>query len=105
MSFRGSFVTEYIYCDECYDKAKEILTGDNSKYLCGFPIGTWAKDDKPSPIIAGKIGDTAMGGEVNTFDNDFKPKLEAALCHPLKIVFVTECDGIEERNINPANNH
>jgi hypothetical protein len=92
MSYRGSFVTEYINCNECYKKAKEILTGDNSKYLCGFTIGTWIEGHDPLPIIAGKIGDTAAGRELSTFEDDFLPKLEDALCHPLKIVFIPESE-------------
>lgn len=97
MSERGSFVTEYLYCDDCYEAAREILSGGD-KYLHGVPIpmyGAGARtasgfgDDKHPrelPIVAGKIGGRFGGEEVHTFLFELGPALSNAMaqnpgCH------------------------
>lgn len=55
MSERGSFITEYIYCDKCFEACKQILLG-NTKWLNSLQI-------HELPIIAGKIGGLYCGEE------------------------------------------
>lgn len=89
MSERGSFVTEYIYCDKCYEAAREVFVSDD-KYLRGVPIPMWGEgnrtgegfgDDKHPrelPIIAGKIGGLYAGEEIHEMGEllrELKPKL------------------------------
>ena len=37
MSERGSFVTEWMYCDRCFQCVKEVL-GQSEKHLTGIAI-------------------------------------------------------------------
>ena len=74
MSERGSFTTQYIYCDRCYEAVREVLVSDD-KYLRGVPIPMWGEgqrtgvgfgdDNHPRelPIVAGKIGGLYAGEE------------------------------------------
>ena len=41
MSQRGSFVTEYIYCDKCADAVEAFLCADPRKYLCAYRVPGW----------------------------------------------------------------
>ena len=99
MSERGSFTTEYIYCDECLKKAKAILLS-STKMLCSQEIKSWSPDDTlPLPIIAGKVGGYYMGEELITFML-IAEELEKQLCHPMRIAVLAE-EGSEIFNINP----
>lgn len=88
MSERGSFVTEYIYCDKCLEAAKNILIG-NEKHLCSQIIDGWG-GAKFMPIIAGKIGGLHPGEELIDFEYTYIPKLEKVLCHNLRIAVLAE---------------
>jgi len=89
MSERGSFVTEYFYCDKCFQKAKDILLG-NEKYLCSRVIDSWTKGET-LPIIAGKIGGSYPGEELHIFELGLTEKLSKAICHPIRIAVLAEC--------------
>lgn len=92
MSQRGSFVTEYIYCDKCFAAAKTVLLGDD-KYLRGVTIPAWTGcKDSELPIIAGKINDCYLGTELAEFTTEIIPKLEKVICHPLRIAVLAEDD-------------
>lgn len=101
MSWRGSFVTEYIYCEACYKKAKEVLLSDNGKYFYATTIGSYNPTEKNIPIIAGKIGGVDSARQLSTFNDYFKPALERTLCHPLRIVFLPESEETVELVITP----
>jgi len=91
MSERGSFVTEYMYCDECFKAAKAVLLGFE-KHLCSVPIPSWEGGGKELPIIAGKIGGLYENEELYTFESEFKPKLEKVLCkdHGIRIAILPD---------------
>lgn len=89
MSERGSFVTEYIYCNTCFIEAARVLLQKN-KGLCSTTVPTWTGDQNPLPIIAGKLGDTYPGGELNTFEDDLAQRLARVLCHPLRVAVLAE---------------
>lgn len=99
MSERGSFVTEFIYCDKCFEAAKRILLCDE-KYLCSDVIHGWG-DIPHMPIIAGKIGGSYSGEELYVFEHDLNKKLSKVICHPLRIAVLAE-SGEEIFNIEPA---
>ena len=82
MSERGSFVTEYIYCEKCFAKAKKILYRKD-KQLYGTAI-------KGLPIIAGKVGGTHSGDELNEFFNTIIPDIEEIICHNVRIAVIAE---------------
>lgn len=87
MSERGSFVTEYVYCPECFDVLCERLC-QNSKYLKGVVIPSWIPGMN-LPIIAGKIGDLAPGGEVRTME-EVLSGVNHELCHEVRIAVLCE---------------
>jgi hypothetical protein len=89
MSERGSFVTEYIYCDKCFASAKTVLLED-CKYLRGVTIPMWGVRDGELPIIAGKVGGTYSGEEVSDFEHHYVPALEKVLCHEMRIAVLAE---------------
>lgn len=95
MSNRGSFVTEYIYCEECLKAAKKVLLG-NVKELCSRQLPSWEKGKK-LPIISGKIGGLYENEEVHTFKDEFIPKMQKLMCkgHSIKIgIFPDGCDPV-----------
>jgi len=89
MSERGSFVTEYIYCHRCLDVARDVLRGD-TKYHNAIAVPSALDSGVDMPIIAGRIGHTAPGGELITMEFDLGPQLEARLCHPLRVAVLAE---------------
>ena len=100
MSERGSFVTEYIYCDKCLEAAKRVLLQD-SKYLKGVVIPMWGGGVGELPIIAGKVGGLYKGEELVTFENELIPELEKVICHPLRIAVLAE-SGEQIFTTNPV---
>lgn len=90
MSQRGSFVTQYIYCDKCFQAAKKVLLAANSE-LCSTTIPNWSTDGGPElPIIAGKIGH--QWSEAHAFEQEILPELDKVICHPLRVAILEE-DG------------
>lgn len=81
MSERGSFVTEYIWCEKCF----EIVRAEMSK--CE-EITCMVND---LPIIAGKITGGQYGNEelVITLDLFW----DSAPCHPVRIAVITDTHG------------
>lgn len=92
MSQRGSFVTEYIYCEKCLEAARNILLADSVE------IYGQALDD---PIIAGLIrhsSDEALSFELNIF-----PRLLAVVCHEMRVVVIPEADNPVIFVVDPNN--
>ena len=91
MSERGSFVTEYIYCNECFEAAKSILLS-RKKYLCSVVVPHWNPDHEGPgmPIIAGKVAGLFRGEELQIFEYEFNEKLAKVLCHPMRIAVLAE---------------
>ena len=89
MSDKGSFVTEYIYCEKCFEAAKSILIGQN-KYLNSATVPHWNPNSEELPIIAGKIGGLYEGEEIHTFESEFISKLEKVICHNIRIAILAE---------------
>lgn len=100
MSERGSFITEYIYCSNCFEKAKQVLLA-RDKYLCSVVLPSWAPGDDGLPIIAGKCGEAWQGGEFSMFENALLPELAALICHPLRIAVLAE-SGERLYTVHPA---
>jgi hypothetical protein len=91
MSERGSFVTEYIYCQDCFAAAARILVlgGGNSAVIGGH-------------IIAGQAGSTYAGGEIIDFDMGHVPDLEAVICHTLRIAVIADNGDAKIFHIHPG---
>ena len=88
MSERGSFVTNYIYCSECFNVCKKILLSKD-KNLCSIVVPSWENGEE-LPIIAGKVGGMYAYEEVVIFANYYVPEIEKLICHPVQICVFTE---------------
>lgn len=90
MSERGSFVTEYIYCNKCLEAAKKVLLG-GGKFLFGVQIPHYdASEETTLPILAGKIGGLYPGEELVTFEEEIAPKLAELICCTMRIAVIAE---------------
>jgi hypothetical protein len=87
MSDRGSFVTEYIYCDKCLEIAKEHLI-QNGKYLKGIQIPGWQQGED-LPIIAGKIGSSGSGDTYDVIEQEVE-EMAKKVCHDMRISVIPE---------------
>jgi hypothetical protein len=107
MSERGSFVTNYIYCDKCYEATRDILTHDGQgKYLCAVPIPMYGDGPRTAagfgddahprelPIIAGKIGGLYAGEEIHTME-ELLAELGPRLCPGHEVVVAVIPDSAE----------
>jgi len=91
MSERGSFVTQYIYCQECFQALQKVLCKEPGKYLAATALPSW-DDNGPLLIIAGKVGGGYAGEERWKFDEELRGKIEAVICHPVRISVLPEDD-------------
>ena len=91
MSERGSFVTQYIYCDKCLAAAKSVLLR-REKYLCSAVIPHWNPEHEgpEMPIIAGKVGGMGAGDELLKFEFEFNEEIAKLICHPMRIAVLAE---------------
>lgn len=87
MSERGSFCTEYIYCDDCFNACKKVLL-NNTKWLNSLQI-------HELPIIAGKIGGMYSGEEFHDMENEYIPKIQKLMCdeHKIRICVHSDSNG------------
>ena len=102
MSQRGSFVTEYIYCEKCADAVESVLCSERHKFLCacrlpGYSdpqIGSETGQSWKLPIIAGKVGGLYDGEESHVFEFELIPELAEVVCHPVTVAVLPEsCHG------------
>lgn len=102
MSERGSFVTQYIYCEKCLAVARKHLI-DKEKYLCSVEIPSWIDNTSPHlPIIAGKIGGLYQGEEIHTIAHEIGPKINNEICHSLTIVVIADSGTVGLIKCNPG---
>jgi len=87
MSDRGSFITEFIYCDKCRRAAHDVLVIEDSHIWSQFI------DSQPGThrwIIAGKIKSGYPGGELIDMETKYGPMLEERICCPLRVAVIAE---------------
>lgn len=101
MSERGSFVTQYIYCEKCFQSAKRVLLG-REKDLCSTVIPQWDDSDTEIPVIAGKVGSDWIGGGLYMFEQELGPDLEALICHTVRVAVLAK-DGEQIFTFTPTN--
>lgn len=74
MSERGTFVTEWMYCEACREQALRVLSGiPDLDVIHGHSV------------IAGRVSSSFVGGEVHVIEFDAAKELSSVLCHPLRI--------------------
>ena len=89
MSNRGSFVTEYVYCSECFEKLKKVLL-DKEKYCSSIVLPSSFPNDDDLNIIAGKVGSTwPRGGEVFEIEQRLA-NIEPNRCCAMTVVVIPE---------------
>lgn len=88
MSERGSFVTEYIYCPECFSAVKRIL----GEFVCSIPLNA---EGKEIPIIAGLVQGLYSGEEREVFNVEMRAKIEAAICHSVRVAVIPDADVVD----------
>lgn len=90
MSERGSFCTQYIYCELCLDAVKAVLlTEEKGKYLCSVQIPSWPGGGL-LPIVAGKIGGLGTGEELIDMEYEYIPAIEEKICHAVEIAVIPD---------------
>jgi hypothetical protein len=94
MSERGSFTTQYIYCEKCLAAVKAVLMAQRDKYLFAVQAGDY-------PVIAGKIGGLGQGDELVTFREYLIQELEQVICHPVRFAVLSDTAGDEFFTANP----
>ena len=87
MSERGSFCTEYIYCDKCFEACKQVLL-NNTKWLNSLQI-------HDLPIIACKIGGLYSGEELIDMENEYISAIQELMCdkHKIRIRVHSDSNG------------
>lgn len=90
MSERGSFVTEYIHCDYCFEKAKMVLLLHKTKALCATAIPSWEGEGKTLPIIAGKLGGSYNYEILSDFKELVHRELCPLICHDIHFAVITD---------------
>jgi len=84
MSDRGSFVTEYMYCDKCFEAMKQVLLdkdADSHHRIKAYLAGPG--------IIAGYISNVSPCGELLTMQYNVFNENNAP-CHPVRIAILPE---------------
>lgn len=82
MSYRGSFVTEYIDCQRCYEAAIRAFESE-------VDYQGWLLPQGPTrPIIAGFVKGQYPGEVFLQFEFVVQPLLEEAICHPLRVAML-----------------
>lgn len=92
MSERGSFVTQYMYCDKCWARLEKVLCKGH-KYLDG-------KSLNDNTIIAGRLGSCGPGSDIVMFKYELFNK-ENAPCHPIKIALIPDSMDAEIVVVKP----
>jgi hypothetical protein len=84
MSERGTFMTDFIYCQQCLESAKQVL----GKVLAD-PCLTVITKGKLSALY-GTVSGLYAGEEIDVIEDEVIPELEKVLCHPLRFVVLAE---------------
>lgn len=81
MSWRGSFITNYIYCDRDFELLKDYF---EKRFPAVVTIGDTCG------IIAGHTRDTCVNDSMNDFTYKFKKDIEGMIRVPLAIAVITD---------------
>ncbi len=101
MSERGSFITEYIYCNKCLEAIRSIFEKEEcGKYFHFIQIPKYNEvQEQDLPILAGKIGGSYRGEEIQTFEDNINLKISEKICHPVRLVVIAGGSDIIENGI------
>lgn len=88
MSYRGTFVTERISCEKCFEVAREELDRlrREAAWIRANVNGFHPRVD----LVAGWTKTTYPGGDRVSAELEVVPALEARLCHPLTLAVLGE---------------
>jgi len=89
MSERGSWITEYIYCEDTYTALRKYFEANlcpENKY---FTLSS-DEDTFKRSILAGKIGGLYSGEEIVTFEHEMIPDIKEIIKVPVRICVLAE---------------
>ena len=92
MSERGSFVTQFMYCDKCRKKLEKVLCTGH-KYLDGKGIND-------NTIMAGRLGGLGPADDTVMFKYELFNEKNAP-CHPVKIALIPDSMDAEIVVVKP----
>ena len=90
MSERSSFVTEFIYCEQCLIQARQILRGQQKSFCCE-QLRSWQGEGVFLPILAGKIGGLHPATQLLKM-GELMDVLANVLCCPMRVAMLAD-DG------------
>ena len=90
MSERGSFITEYIYCPDCFKKLRKVLVGKNEAENFPASIHGYLLEEN-LPIIAGFLHGYDPGPSIFFQHHLFNE--ENAPCHPVNVILISDMHG------------
>lgn len=95
MSDRGSFVTDYIYCDKCMEAVENVFDrlADDLWHTSRL-IGA---DGEQLPIVAGKLRGLGGGDDLFNLEYEIAGDIAKLVCHKVRIAALP--DGREARII------
>jgi hypothetical protein len=102
VSERGSFVTEYIYCDKCFSALKKALIEDGYGDHASVLLGQSAKGEFEFPIIAGKVDGLYSGEEIHGMEYVIEEYVQPNICHPVRICVLADTGGEQIFHVKPS---
>ena len=83
MSERGSFVTQFVQCDECWDGVVwTLIDTDWDGWLEGKRVF--------ERRVAGVVAGTWSGQELQDWEQKYAPELAKHICHPVRIAVLPD---------------
>ena len=93
MSERGTFITEFIYCEDCLKKSEDIFFNTPELFSDIYPITIGHY------VIAGQIHGSWFGEEFWIFESKIIPLLQKTLCHNVRIAVISDSSGEKIFNV------
>lgn len=81
MSDRGSFVSEYVYCDKCFKSICDYFNNEYSEPIITVPGRN---------IIAGGLRDLGGNWAAIEFEHQIIEELSKIVCHSVKFALLPE---------------
>ncbi len=90
MSERGSYTTEYIYCEDCYNHVREVIKSELD----------YVADHAPFRIVSGFVGGLYSGEEIDVMEH-LVDEIKKKICCDVRIVVIPEGEDPHIFNIKP----
>jgi hypothetical protein len=95
MSERGAYLTQFIYCDRCFNAVQKFLKDRGLG-----PINLYGQSTRG--VLAGQARSTYSSGELDEFESIYLDKiLQPKLCHPVSVLVWAESDRLQIFHFEP----